>query len=353
MSRAPHPPDCICSNCHPSSKLFLCGHNGRIILPQPPNPPQSPTMGARYAPPGPQSTAPGEYRLRHQHKPPPPMPPMPRGYGEPLNPNTSRRSMDQRTMNSINEFGFLDPMGPDTHLYHNGRIILPQPPNPPQSPTMGAWYAPPRPQSTAPGEYRLRHHHEPPPPMPPMPRGYGEPLNPSTSRRSMDQRAMNSINEFGFPDPMGPDTHLYLTQLPTYFARPSSILYHPPVYLDPSLATLPDSRHNTAPASSRNRRRRNQRRRNNDHLPAGPSKGKNNLKSNYRAARGARTRPSFVDDGPMVREKSARDGEWAGSQRVDADERSEIWNISGGRGGNGGRGGKIGGNGGTVNFHFH
>ncbi|KAF8194292.1 hypothetical protein K438DRAFT_2017407 [Mycena galopus ATCC 62051] len=101
MSRAPHPPGCMCSHCHLSSKLFPRGHNDRIILPRPTNhgEPKSPTMGddrARYAPPRPQSTAPGEYRSRHHHEPPPPMPPMPRGYGEPSSPSTSRRSMDQR-----------------------------------------------------------------------------------------------------------------------------------------------------------------------------------------------------------------------------------------------------------------
>ncbi|KAJ7068984.1 hypothetical protein B0H15DRAFT_138177 [Mycena belliarum] len=112
MSRPPypphgHPPDCLCSNCHLSSKLFPRGPNDRIILPAirptpgsarpdprhvPHNAPTSPYGGdrARFAPPRPQSTAPREYR---QHAPPPPMP-APRGYAHPSEPSSSRRSLD-------------------------------------------------------------------------------------------------------------------------------------------------------------------------------------------------------------------------------------------------------------------
>ncbi|KAJ7119873.1 hypothetical protein C8R44DRAFT_180886 [Mycena epipterygia] len=88
-----HPPGCLCSNCHLSSRLFPRGPNDRIILPAvrptPDNTPKSPTGNdrARFAPPRPQSTAPHEYRPRQQ--PPPPMPAPPRGYDD-----HSRRSMD-------------------------------------------------------------------------------------------------------------------------------------------------------------------------------------------------------------------------------------------------------------------
>ncbi|KAJ6455417.1 hypothetical protein C8R45DRAFT_1222519 [Mycena sanguinolenta] len=107
MSRAPHPPNCMCSHCHLSSKLFPRGPNDRIILPRPSpgspghdytHTPKSPSMGTdrtRIAPPRPQSTAPHEYRPRHQ-EPPPPMPPLPRGYSGPSSPSTSRGSLDQR-----------------------------------------------------------------------------------------------------------------------------------------------------------------------------------------------------------------------------------------------------------------
>ncbi|KAJ7868722.1 hypothetical protein B0H14DRAFT_2728652 [Mycena olivaceomarginata] len=106
MSRA-HPPGCLCSNCHLSSKLFPRTKSDRIILPAIPghhgheHAPKSPTMGtdrARHAPPRPQSTAPDQYRPRHrQQEPPPPMPPMPHhGYGGPSSPSTSRHSSDQR-----------------------------------------------------------------------------------------------------------------------------------------------------------------------------------------------------------------------------------------------------------------
>ncbi|KAJ7644534.1 hypothetical protein FB45DRAFT_898126, partial [Roridomyces roridus] len=85
--RPPHPPGCLCSNCHLSAKLFPRGPNDRIMLPAiRPTPgmhdarteqPKSPTGSdrARMAPPRPQSTAPGEYRPRHHA--PPPMPPLP------------------------------------------------------------------------------------------------------------------------------------------------------------------------------------------------------------------------------------------------------------------------------------
>ncbi|KAK7023077.1 hypothetical protein R3P38DRAFT_2531872 [Favolaschia claudopus] len=108
MSRPAHPPDCKCSNCHLSSKLFPRGPNDRIILPRPSpgspgyeHTPKSPSMDrARMAPPRPQSTAPHEYRpSRHAHAHAPPMPPPPRGYayGDPSSsPSTSRRSLDQR-----------------------------------------------------------------------------------------------------------------------------------------------------------------------------------------------------------------------------------------------------------------
>ncbi|KAJ7726514.1 hypothetical protein B0H16DRAFT_265629 [Mycena metata] len=86
----------------------------------------------------------------------------------------------------------LFPRGP------NDRIILPAiRPGDPQSPYMGgndrAHFAPPRPQSTAPHEYRPRHHDAPPMPMsPPMPSRYGAPPSGgsgSGSRRSLDQHA--------------------------------------------------------------------------------------------------------------------------------------------------------------------
>ncbi|KAJ7465071.1 hypothetical protein FB451DRAFT_429133 [Mycena latifolia] len=109
MSRPPyppHPPGCMCSNCHLSHKLFPRGPNDRIILPairpgqgEPAHPaqptPKSPhgTDRARFAPPRPQSTAPHEYRQHAPH--PPPMPAPPRGHGGESS-SSSRRSMDQR-----------------------------------------------------------------------------------------------------------------------------------------------------------------------------------------------------------------------------------------------------------------
>ncbi|KAJ7046469.1 hypothetical protein C8F04DRAFT_1227576 [Mycena alexandri] len=84
----------------------------------------------------------------------------------------------------------LFPRGP------NDRIILPaiRPGDPhPQGPYVGgndrAHFAPPRPQSTAPHEYRPRHHDAPPMPMSPR---YGAPPSGGSgtgSRRSFDQHA--------------------------------------------------------------------------------------------------------------------------------------------------------------------
>ncbi|KAJ7113471.1 hypothetical protein C8R44DRAFT_232325 [Mycena epipterygia] len=90
-SSRPHPPGCLCSSCHLSSKLFPRGPNDRIIVPAirltQANPSKS-SLGndrARIAPPRPQS-APPEYRPR---QPAPPMPFSPRG-----DVDHSRRSMD-------------------------------------------------------------------------------------------------------------------------------------------------------------------------------------------------------------------------------------------------------------------
>ncbi|KAJ7766456.1 hypothetical protein B0H14DRAFT_2633223 [Mycena olivaceomarginata] len=103
MSRPPHPPGCLCSSCHLSSKLFPRGTNDKTILPAiHPGPgqdqsPKSPHLGtdrARLAPPLPKSTAPHEYApRRHAQEPPPPMRPMraPPRYGDP---SSSRRSVD-------------------------------------------------------------------------------------------------------------------------------------------------------------------------------------------------------------------------------------------------------------------
>ncbi|KAJ7904850.1 hypothetical protein B0H13DRAFT_745164 [Mycena leptocephala] len=95
-------------DCHLSSKLFPRGANDRIILPairpgpgssgqeQAQHSSKSPfSMGtdrSQFAPPRPQSTAPHEYRPRRQ-EPPPPVPALPRGYGEPSS-STSRGSLD-------------------------------------------------------------------------------------------------------------------------------------------------------------------------------------------------------------------------------------------------------------------
>ncbi|KAJ7883384.1 hypothetical protein B0H13DRAFT_2046597 [Mycena leptocephala] len=108
MQLSPHPPGCLCSSCHLSSKLFPRGPNDRIILPairpgpgssgheQAQQSSKSPfNMGTdrpQFAPPRPQSTAPHEYRPRRQ-EPPPPVPALPRGYGEPSS-STSRGSLD-------------------------------------------------------------------------------------------------------------------------------------------------------------------------------------------------------------------------------------------------------------------
>ncbi|KAF7327034.1 hypothetical protein MKEN_00278400 [Mycena kentingensis (nom. inval.)] len=67
-----HPPNCRCSSCHLSSKLFPRTSNDRIMLP-PPHPGNAPPNDrARYAPPRPQSTAPGEYRPSYHAQPPMP-----------------------------------------------------------------------------------------------------------------------------------------------------------------------------------------------------------------------------------------------------------------------------------------
>ncbi|KAJ7113500.1 hypothetical protein C8R44DRAFT_881809 [Mycena epipterygia] len=87
----PHPPGCLCSSCHLTSKLFPRGPNDRIIVPAihptPDNTPKSPLGNdrARFALPRLQS-APHPYRPRQRE---PPVPSPPRGYDD-----HSRRSMD-------------------------------------------------------------------------------------------------------------------------------------------------------------------------------------------------------------------------------------------------------------------